>query len=73
MFVVPDEVPSLEDEEAVLSGEGELMALKPMNCPAMFRFSNRALKATAIFRYVWLSLVVVTERAAWRFTWFDAR
>ncbi len=34
MFVVPDEIPSTEDEGPVLSGEGELMALKPMNCPA---------------------------------------
>ena len=34
MFVVPDEVPSVEDEGPVLSGEAELMALKPMNCPA---------------------------------------
>ena len=34
MFVVPDEVPGTEDEGPVLSGAGELMALKPMNCPA---------------------------------------
>ena len=35
MFVVPDEIPSTEEEGPVLSGEGEsLMALKPMNCPA---------------------------------------
>lgn len=34
MFVVPDEVPSTEDEAPVLSGTGDLMALKPMNCPA---------------------------------------
>jgi threonyl-tRNA synthetase len=34
MFVVPDEVPSIEEGEPVLSGSGELMALKPMNCPA---------------------------------------
>ncbi|MFC7291612.1 threonine--tRNA ligase [Hirschia litorea] len=34
MFVVPDEIPSVEDDGPVLSGEGELMALKPMNCPA---------------------------------------
>jgi len=34
MFVVPDEIPSTEDEGPVLSGEGDLMALKPMNCPA---------------------------------------
>ncbi len=35
MFVVPDEIPSTEEDGPVLSGEGHsLMALKPMNCPA---------------------------------------
>jgi threonyl-tRNA synthetase len=34
MFVVPDEIPSTEDDAPVLSGKSELMALKPMNCPA---------------------------------------
>ena len=34
MFVVPDEIPSGEDEGPVLSGTSDLMALKPMNCPA---------------------------------------
>ena len=34
MFVVPDEVPSTEDDAPVLSGDAKLMALKPMNCPA---------------------------------------
>ncbi len=39
MFVVPDEIPHVgedgaEDDTPVLSGKGELMALKPMNCPA---------------------------------------
>ncbi|WP_414901155.1 threonine--tRNA ligase [Sphingomonas flavalba] len=34
MFVVPDEIPSTEDDTPVLSGAGDLMALKPMNCPA---------------------------------------
>lgn len=34
MFVVPDEVPSVEDEGPVISGEADWMALKPMNCPA---------------------------------------
>ncbi len=33
MFVVPDEIPSTEDDAPVLSGEADLMALKPMNCP----------------------------------------
>jgi threonyl-tRNA synthetase len=34
MFVVPDEIPGVEDDEPVLSGGADLMALKPMNCPA---------------------------------------
>ena len=34
MFVVPDEIPNTEDEGAILSGDADLMALKPMNCPA---------------------------------------
>jgi threonyl-tRNA synthetase len=34
MFVVPDETPSTDDEGPVISGKAELMALKPMNCPA---------------------------------------
>jgi threonyl-tRNA synthetase len=33
MFVVPDEIPSTEDNRPVLSGDADLMALKPMNCP----------------------------------------
>jgi threonyl-tRNA synthetase len=34
MFVVPDEIPSTDDDAPVLSGDADLMALKPMNCPA---------------------------------------
>ena len=34
MFVVPDEIPSTDEDAPVLSGEADLMALKPMNCPA---------------------------------------
>jgi threonyl-tRNA synthetase len=34
MFVVPDEIPSGEDEGPIFSGTADLMALKPMNCPA---------------------------------------
>jgi len=34
MFVVPDEIPSTQDDAPILSGDAELMALKPMNCPA---------------------------------------
>ncbi|MGL6044665.1 MAG: threonine--tRNA ligase [Sandaracinobacteroides sp.] len=34
MFVVPDEIPSGADEGPIFSGAADLMALKPMNCPA---------------------------------------
>jgi threonyl-tRNA synthetase len=34
MFVVPDEIPSTDDDSPILSGDADLMALKPMNCPA---------------------------------------
>jgi len=34
MFVVPDEVPSIEEGKPVITGDAELLALKPMNCPA---------------------------------------
>ena len=34
MFVVPDEIPSTDEDAPVLAGTGDLMALKPMNCPA---------------------------------------
>ena len=34
MFVVPDEIPNVDDEAPILSGHADLMAIKPMNCPA---------------------------------------
>ena len=45
MFVVPDEVPNTEDEGAVLSGKGDLMALKPMNCPAHVLIFKQGIKS----------------------------
>ena len=45
MFVVPDEVPGTEDDGPVLKGEGELMALKPMNCPAHIQIFNQGIKS----------------------------
>ena len=45
MFVVPDEVPSTEDEGPVLTGKGELMALKPMNCPAHILIFRQGIKS----------------------------
>lgn len=34
MFVIPDEVPNVDDEGPVISGDADWMAVKPMNCPA---------------------------------------
>jgi threonyl-tRNA synthetase len=34
MFVVPDEIPGTDEDQPILSGDADLMALKPMNCPA---------------------------------------
>jgi threonyl-tRNA synthetase len=45
MFVVPDEVPNTADEGAVLSGDGDLMALKPMNCPAHVLIFKQGIKS----------------------------
>ncbi|MBB4617650.1 threonine--tRNA ligase [Sphingomonas abaci] len=45
MFVVPDEIPNTEDEGAVLSGEADLMALKPMNCPAHVLIFKQGIKS----------------------------
>jgi len=45
MFVVPDEVPNTEDEGAVLSGDADLMALKPMNCPAHVLIFRQGIKS----------------------------
>ncbi len=45
MFVVPDEIPSMEDDAPVLSGDAKLMALKPMNCPAHVQVFNQGIKS----------------------------
>jgi threonyl-tRNA synthetase len=45
MFVVPDEVPSTEDEKPVISGKADLMALKPMNCPAHIQIFKQGTKS----------------------------
>ncbi|AHE56487.1 threonine--tRNA ligase [Sphingomonas sanxanigenens] len=45
MFVVPDEIPSVEDEAPILSGDAELMALKPMNCPAHVLIFRQGIKS----------------------------
>jgi threonyl-tRNA synthetase len=45
MFVVPDEIPNVEDEGAIVSGKGDLMALKPMNCPAHVLIFKQGIKS----------------------------
>ncbi len=45
MFVVPDEIPSMEEGQPVLSGDAKLMALKPMNCPAHVQIFNQGIKS----------------------------
>ncbi|MDB5677471.1 threonine--tRNA ligase, partial [Sphingomonas bacterium] len=45
MFVIPDEVPNVEDEGALVSGKGDWMALKPMNCPAHVLIFRQGIKS----------------------------
>ncbi len=45
MFVVPDEIPSTEEEGPVLTGNADLMALKPMNCPAHVQIFKQGIKS----------------------------
>ena len=42
MFVVPDEVPSTDENAPVVSSDAKFMAIKPMNCPAHVQiYKNR--------------------------------
>jgi threonyl-tRNA synthetase len=45
MFIVPDEIPSTDEDKPVLSGKADLMALKPMNCPAHVQIFNQGIKS----------------------------
>ncbi|MGB5948171.1 MAG: threonine--tRNA ligase [Parvibaculum sp.] len=45
MFVVPDEVPSTDDEAPIVSGKAKLMAIKPMNCPAHIQIFKQGVKS----------------------------
>ncbi len=45
MFIVPDEIPSTDENKPVLSGKADLMALKPMNCPAHVQIFNQGIKS----------------------------
>ncbi len=45
MFVVPDEAPSSEEGKPVITGDADLMALKPMNCPAHVLIFRQGIKS----------------------------
>lgn len=45
MFVIPDEVPNVEDEGPIVSDKAEWMALKPMNCPAHVLIFRQGIKS----------------------------
>lgn len=45
MFVVPDEVPNTDEDAPVISGNAELMAMKPMNCPAHILIFRQGIKS----------------------------
>jgi threonyl-tRNA synthetase len=45
MFVIPDEIPNVDDEGPVISGEADWMALKPMNCPAHILIFKQGIKS----------------------------
>ena len=45
MFAVPDEAPNTDDDGPILSGEANLLALKPMNCPAHVQVFNQGVRS----------------------------
>jgi threonyl-tRNA synthetase len=45
MFVIPDEVPNIDDDGPVITGEADWMALKPMNCPAHVLIFRQGIKS----------------------------
>jgi len=50
MFVIPDEVPNVEDDgpdgdQNLISGDADWMALKPMNCPAHVLIFRQGIKS----------------------------
>ncbi|WP_206366509.1 threonine--tRNA ligase [Sphingomonas gei] len=45
MFVIPDEVPNVEDEGPIVSDDAQWMALKPMNCPAHVLIFRQGIKS----------------------------
>lgn len=45
MFVIPDEVPNIEDDGPIVSDDADWMALKPMNCPAHVLIFRQGMKS----------------------------
>lgn len=45
MFVVPDEIPSTEGDQPEISPDANLLALKPMNCPAHVQIFKQGIKS----------------------------
>ncbi|WP_404339741.1 threonine--tRNA ligase [Sphingomonas sp. MMS12-HWE2-04] len=45
MFVIPDEVPNVDDEGPIVSDDAQWMALKPMNCPAHVLIFRQGIKS----------------------------
>ncbi len=45
MFVIPDEVPNVDDEGPIVSNDADWMALKPMNCPAHVLIFRQGIKS----------------------------
>ena len=45
MFIVPDEIPGTNEEGPILTGKADLMALKPMNCPAHVLIFRQGIKS----------------------------
>ena len=45
MFVIPDEVPNVEDEGPIVGDDADWMALKPMNCPAHVLIFRQGIKS----------------------------
>jgi threonyl-tRNA synthetase len=45
MFIVPDEIPEVDEDKPILSGQADLMALKPMNCPAHILIFRQGIKS----------------------------
>lgn len=45
MFVVPDEIPNTEDDAPLVSSDADMMAIKPMNCPAHVLIFKQGIKS----------------------------